>query len=111
MCVEVDITKPLLSKFKLRRRIRRIEYEGIHLICFNCGVYGHRDDQCRINGEDGEGLALENQSEEADTGNDGAARKETSNSHDSGDLLQIRPEISESYGSWMLAPRRFGRRN
>lgn len=27
MCVEVDITKPLLSKFKLRRRVRRIEYE------------------------------------------------------------------------------------
>ncbi|XVF50455.1 hypothetical protein PTKIN_Ptkin04bG0102100 [Pterospermum kingtungense] len=46
LCVEIDITKPLLVKFKLRRRIRKIEYEGIHLVCFNCGVYGHRKDTC-----------------------------------------------------------------
>lgn len=39
LCVEVDLTK--LSKFRLRRKIRRIEYEGIHLVCFNCGRYGH----------------------------------------------------------------------
>ena len=39
ICVEVDITKPLLERFKLRRRIRRIEYEGIHLVCFQCEVY------------------------------------------------------------------------
>lgn len=38
--VEVDITKPLLAKFMIRRKARRIEYEGIHLICFNYGVYG-----------------------------------------------------------------------
>ncbi|XVF47015.1 hypothetical protein PTKIN_Ptkin03bG0075100 [Pterospermum kingtungense] len=29
MCVEVDMTKPLLAKFRLRRHIRRIEYEEI----------------------------------------------------------------------------------
>ena len=40
ICVEVDITKSLLAQFKLRRRIRRIEYEGIHLVCFQRGVYG-----------------------------------------------------------------------
>lgn len=34
ICVEVDLTKSLLSKFKLRRHIRRITYEGLHLICF-----------------------------------------------------------------------------
>ncbi|XVF69877.1 hypothetical protein PTKIN_Ptkin11bG0116100 [Pterospermum kingtungense] len=41
LCVEVDITKPFLSKFKLRRKIRKIEYKGIHLVCFHYGVYGH----------------------------------------------------------------------
>ncbi|CAN1133320.1 hypothetical protein LINPERHAP2_LOCUS7577 [Linum perenne] len=41
--VEVDLSKPLLSKYRLRRRVRRIEYEGFHLICFNCGCYGHND--------------------------------------------------------------------
>ena len=37
LCVEVDLTKQLLANFKLRRRIRRIMYEGLHLICFHCG--------------------------------------------------------------------------
>lgn len=61
MCIEVDIMRPLLSKFKLRRRSSRIEYEGIHLICFKCGVYVHRDDQCQNNEEDDDGLELEKQ--------------------------------------------------
>lgn len=46
ICVEVDITKPLLAKFKIRQRVIKIEYEGIHLVCFKCGVYGHRKDAC-----------------------------------------------------------------
>ncbi|CAN1193094.1 hypothetical protein LINPERPRIM_LOCUS28163 [Linum perenne] len=35
LCVEVDLSKPLLSKYRLRRRVRRIEYEGLHTICLN----------------------------------------------------------------------------
>lgn len=46
ICVEVDITKPLLSKFTLRRRVRGIVYEGLHLICFKCGMYGHNTESC-----------------------------------------------------------------
>ena len=37
---------PLVSKFKLCRQIRRIKYEGIHLICFECGRYGQRIETC-----------------------------------------------------------------
>ena len=40
--IEVDLQKPLVSKFKLHRKVRRLEYEGIHLICFTCGRYNHR---------------------------------------------------------------------
>lgn len=47
MCVEIDITKPLVSKFKLRRRVRKIEYEGMHLVCFKCGIYGHVKESCK----------------------------------------------------------------
>lgn len=49
MCVEVDITKPLLAKFKLWKTVRRIEYEGIHLVCFKCGIYGHSHESCNSN--------------------------------------------------------------
>lgn len=44
--MEVDLTKPLLAKFKLQRRVRRIMYEGLHLICFHCGQYGHKQKTC-----------------------------------------------------------------
>jgi len=46
ICVEVDLTKPLLAKFKFRRRVRCIMYEGLHLICFHCGQYGHKQETC-----------------------------------------------------------------
>ena len=47
-CVEVDLDKPLLSKFRLRCQIQRIEYEAMHTICFQCGKYGHRRENCSM---------------------------------------------------------------
>ncbi|CAN1193024.1 hypothetical protein LINPERHAP2_LOCUS41831 [Linum perenne] len=37
LCVEVDLQQPLISKYRLHRRVRRIEYEGLHEIYFHCG--------------------------------------------------------------------------
>ena len=34
LCVEINLEKPMISKFQLRRKIREIEYEDIHLVCF-----------------------------------------------------------------------------
>ncbi|CAN1136729.1 hypothetical protein LINPERHAP2_LOCUS9631 [Linum perenne] len=47
ICVEVDLSKPLLSKYRLRRRVRRVEYEGLHTICFTCGCFGHVQEHCQ----------------------------------------------------------------
>jgi len=46
MCVEVDLTKPLLSKFRLNGRVWDIQYEGLKMICFKCGRQGHKEDAC-----------------------------------------------------------------
>lgn len=46
LCVEVDISKPLLSKFRLNRRVWMIQYEGLRQICFKCGKLGHKEEQC-----------------------------------------------------------------
>ncbi|CAN1153151.1 hypothetical protein LINPERHAP2_LOCUS19211 [Linum perenne] len=43
ICVEVDLHKPFLSNYRLHRRVRRIEYEGLHKICFTCGRYAHQN--------------------------------------------------------------------
>lgn len=42
MYVEVDITKRLLGKFRVSKNIRHIKYEGLYLICFHFGIYGHK---------------------------------------------------------------------
>ncbi|CAN1175120.1 hypothetical protein LINPERHAP2_LOCUS31765, partial [Linum perenne] len=46
ICVRVDLSKKLLSKYKLLHRIRRVEYEGMHVVCFKCGIYGHNNELC-----------------------------------------------------------------
>ncbi|XP_028795351.1 uncharacterized protein LOC114750879 [Neltuma alba] len=46
ICVEIDLNKKLRSSFNLFGTRRRIEYEGLHLICFCCGVYGYHRDVC-----------------------------------------------------------------
>lgn len=49
LSVEIDLSKPLLSKFWLKGKIWRIQYEGIKMICYNCGKLGHSEDQCALN--------------------------------------------------------------
>ncbi|RYQ96905.1 hypothetical protein Ahy_B08g092834 [Arachis hypogaea] len=39
ICVEIDIIYVLGITLN-------IEYEGLHLICFTCGIYGHKTEQC-----------------------------------------------------------------
>ena len=46
ICMEIDLLKPLVAKFKLRRRVRKLEYKGFHLVCFVYGLYGHRKESC-----------------------------------------------------------------
>ncbi|PNX57927.1 hypothetical protein L195_g058937, partial [Trifolium pratense] len=37
LCVEVDLSKPLLAMFELKGRHYTVEYEGLHLLCLSCG--------------------------------------------------------------------------
>lgn len=46
ICVQVDLEKPLKAHYRLKNRHMKIEYEGIHLICFLCGKYGYEKDGC-----------------------------------------------------------------
>ncbi|KAL4345410.1 hypothetical protein AHAS_Ahas11G0275600 [Arachis hypogaea] len=46
ICVEIDLFKKLVHRISVFGSTLNIEYEGLHLICFSCGKYGHRLDQC-----------------------------------------------------------------
>ncbi|CAI0441482.1 unnamed protein product [Linum tenue] len=44
--VEVDLTKPLLGKYKVEGITYLIQYEGLDEICGECGLYGNRTEKC-----------------------------------------------------------------
>ncbi|WCJ25233.1 zinc ion binding nucleic acid binding [Euphorbia peplus] len=48
VCVEIDLTSPLVAKFSIDEVPFRIEYEGLHTACTNCGRYGHLRDVCKF---------------------------------------------------------------
>lgn len=46
ICVEIDLSLPVVGKFWLRDHWYRVEYEGLHLICAKCGCYEHVARNC-----------------------------------------------------------------
>lgn len=46
ICVEVDLSKPLLSQVRIGNFAQNIEYEGLRTVYFSCGCFGHRLESC-----------------------------------------------------------------
>ncbi|CAN1182671.1 hypothetical protein LINPERHAP2_LOCUS36103 [Linum perenne] len=46
VCVEIDLSRPVLGEYIIDNRILFIEYESLENICFSCGFYGHKIDRC-----------------------------------------------------------------
>ncbi|KAI9084260.1 hypothetical protein K1719_033767 [Acacia pycnantha] len=46
MCVELDLTKPLVPAFNVDGQILSVVYESMGLLCTKCGWYGHNKDGC-----------------------------------------------------------------
>lgn len=90
IAVEIDLKKPLLPKYLIRNSEYNIEYEGIRLICYHCGVFGHHHDDCPASP-----TVIERKTKEAAAV---AAQKTSQNN------VSHRPEqLPETgYGPWML---------
>ena len=87
LSVEIDLTKPLLSKFWLKGRIWKVQYEGLQLICFNCGCWGHSAQECppRV---------------DAETNMVHDAPPHTNQVNE--DQSKVRPELEHNFGDWMM---------
>ncbi|KAK7362968.1 hypothetical protein VNO77_05093 [Canavalia gladiata] len=46
MCVEIDLNAPLVPAYEVDGNLLKIEYEGLHQICFACGKFGHEEIHC-----------------------------------------------------------------
>lgn len=78
LCVEVDLTKPLLAMFDIKDRVFKIEYEGLHLLCLTCGRFGHYMEGCphkvaarNLGGEGGDRITVDTRSEKGEASKEG----------------------------------------
>ena len=46
VCVEIDLTVPVVEKIWVNGHWYKVQYEGLHLICTNCCCYGHLGRNC-----------------------------------------------------------------
>nr|XP_025611834.1 uncharacterized protein LOC112705203 [Arachis hypogaea] len=109
LCVELDLTEPLVAQYAINGVRYLVEYEGIHNICFACGMVGHEKQRCpkKVQNEppgstkqqharmNQEGERVENQqSREEDRG-----KKEKEISEKG---KEVQEEQREAFGPWMI---------
>lgn len=49
LAIALDLTKLSVSKLWVDGKLQKLEYEGLSLVCFECGCYGHLRDSCPHN--------------------------------------------------------------
>ncbi|CAL2252936.1 unnamed protein product [Prunus armeniaca] len=107
VCVELDLAKPLTPFIKVEGRSYGVVYEGIQLVCFECGCYGHGRDSCPV--------ILQAKKQESNSGH--AENMEVNTSAKSGGLSVNNPVTKDAevpakmHGQWMLMkPRSFNKK-
>nr|POF25283.1 hypothetical protein CFP56_48297 [Quercus suber] len=48
LCIQLDVTKPLIDTILIGRFERLMVYEGLHKLCFSCGRIEHRKKLCLL---------------------------------------------------------------
>ena len=95
MAVRISLSQPLLSQFSLDGKIQRVEYEGLPVICYQCGKYGHNSIGCpskqtmnKANNDTSENIIPANMTGDKDDG------------------VDMHTKNSEKFGPWMMVSRR-----
>lgn len=48
VCVEINLDQPVVGKVWFRNRWFNVQYEGLHLLCKECGMYDHIGRNCTV---------------------------------------------------------------
>ncbi|GAU41583.1 hypothetical protein TSUD_271920 [Trifolium subterraneum] len=70
MCVEVDLTKPVVGRVGINGDWYHVQYEGLHIICTQCGCYGHL---LKDSGMKRKNITVENKEKSGEVVGDGGA--------------------------------------
>ncbi|XVF00748.1 hypothetical protein REPUB_Repub04eG0028100 [Reevesia pubescens] len=90
ICMEVNLTKPLVPKIFTEGRWQSVEYERLGMVCFNCGKFGHSKEQCPLN----HAIEIVKHNRKAMSSD---AHKEANETGDE----------SSKYGLWMIATKNY----
>ncbi|KAK9205125.1 hypothetical protein WN943_015392 [Citrus x changshan-huyou] len=96
LAVSISLTRPLVSQFELDGKLQKVEYEGLPVICYKCGRYGHSSNNCN---EAGNSTSPDDVGHppQAKPGNEFSGQQEVGRKDDSN---------MEPFGPWMIATKR-----
>ena len=104
LCIQLDVTKPLINTILIGRFEQPVVYEGLHKLCFSCGRIGHRFEACPLTIK---------KPEPPVEGGTMSAGEDTHVVHDSycfgtgsGTKDSVAGREEDGYGPWMLVARR-----
>ncbi|KAL4305453.1 uncharacterized protein DS421_16g533350 [Arachis hypogaea] len=116
ICVEIDLSKKLVPRISVLGSMLNIEYEGLHLICFNCGKYGHKSELCN-KAQNGDEFQMENilASEPEGEATNQSSPTDNSNNHANQGAPISQQTIPNNhdppeFGPWMIVKRHYRRK-
>ncbi|KAF7833342.1 non-LTR retroelement reverse transcriptase-like [Senna tora] len=101
ICVEINLRRQLVPQVNVCGRNYRVEYEGLHMICFFCGKYGHMKDACSMLKKNHEEINVSNEGQEE------PQKAEVEGKIDCGTDGVVREGV---FGPWMLVTKQGRRR-
>ncbi|XP_016186131.1 uncharacterized protein LOC107627827 [Arachis ipaensis] len=107
LCVQLDLTAPLVAQYSINGVKYGVEYEGLYNICFACGMVGHEQNNCpkKVTVEETQKdpqAAMEEGTrvEKTGSGNDGKEKGNTGiGTKEKG--KKVIGEGNSAYGPWM----------
>lgn len=69
VCVKINLAAPLVLFIMVLDCKQRVEYEGLFLICFECGKYGHHPRECSPTATVSQPTVVQQESEEGSESN------------------------------------------
>ncbi|XP_031116790.1 uncharacterized protein LOC116020456 [Ipomoea triloba] len=98
--VEIDLDKPLVTHVWICDKHRAVEYEGLHVVCFNCGMVGHREQSCPNAVPPTVNFTATNPNNSPEKGDEGDTVRNAT------DFNTSSPQPPRKYGEWMLVTRK-----
>nr|KYP62012.1 hypothetical protein KK1_016528 [Cajanus cajan] len=104
VCVEVDLNTPVVGKFNLNGKWYNIEYEGLHLLCSNCGCYGHVNWNCSLKTTEEQGPTPAG--EATALGNDSVSRNNAKSISCNISATNQDKSVISAHGDWLVVRRK-----